>query len=297
MQGVALFQYLERFESGAHDGGSHRVGEQVGAAALTEHVDNFLAAGGEATHGTAEGLAQRAGIDVDAAVRAEELAHAVTRGAHNAGRVALVHHDEGVILFGQIAYLVHRGYVAVHREDAVGHDDAEALCLGLLQATFQVGHVGVGVAVALGLAQAHAVDDGGVVEGVRDDGVVGREQGLKHAAVGIEASGVENGVLGLEIVGDGGFELFVHVLRATDEANRRHTVTAAVHHVLGRLNEARMVGKAQIVVGAEVEHLLAGHLDGSLLRPLYEAFGLVEAGFLDLLQLVLKVCLKFSVHI
>ena len=43
-------------------------------------------------------------------------------------------------------------------EDAVGYDDAETLCLGFLEAILQLGHVSVGVTVANGLAQTHAVD-------------------------------------------------------------------------------------------------------------------------------------------
>ena len=39
-----------------------------------------------------------------------------------------------------------------------------AIGLGLLQLLFEIGHVAVGVAIGLGLAQAHAVDDRGVVE-------------------------------------------------------------------------------------------------------------------------------------
>ena len=126
-----------------------------------------------------------------------------------------------------------------------------------------------------------------MVEGIGDDGIVGREQGLEHTAVGIKAGSVENGVLGLEVVGDGCFEFFVHILCAADEAHGRHTIAAAVHHVLGSLYEARMVGEAEVVVGAEVEHFLSLHLDGSLLRAFDEAFVLVEAGFLDGGQLCL----------
>ena len=120
--------------------------------------------------------------------------------SHHACRVALIHHNECVVFLGQVANLVHRCHVAVHREHAVGDDDAEALGLRLLQAAFQLAHVGVGIAVALRLAQAHAVDDAGMVEGIADDGILVGEEWFKHAAVGIEAGGIENGVVGVEIV-------------------------------------------------------------------------------------------------
>ena len=76
-----------------------------------------------------------------------------------------------------------------------------------LQLRFQVGHVAVAVAEALGLAQAHAVDDRGVVQGIGDDRVVFAQQGFEQTAVGIEAGGVKDGVFGAEVSGDFRFQL------------------------------------------------------------------------------------------
>ena len=229
---VALAQHLEHLQRGTDNGGGQRIAEQIGARTLAQQIDNLLSACGETAQGSAEALAQRAGVDVHTAVGAEELAHAVSRLANDSCAVALVDHDKGIVFLGQVADLIHRGDVAVHRENAVGHDDAETLCLCLLQTFLQLSHVGIGIAVALGLAQPHAVDDGGMVQRVADDGVLLGEQRLEHAAVGIEASGIENGVLGLEILADGLFQLLVDVLRATDKPHTRHAEASAVHHPL-----------------------------------------------------------------
>ena len=48
-------------------------------------------------------------------------------------------------------------------------------------------HVAVRVTVPLCLAKANAVNDGGVIQCVRYDGVFRPEQGFKQSAVGIEA--------------------------------------------------------------------------------------------------------------
>ena len=148
--------------------------------------------------------------------------------------------------------LVERGGIAVHREYAVGADDAETLCLRLLETLLQVGHVGIGVTVTYGFAETHAVDDRGVVQGVGDDGVLLAEERFEDTPVGIETGGVENRVLRAEIVGNGLFELLVDVLAAADEAHRRHAVAAAVHGFFRRLDQARVVRKPEVVVGAEV---------------------------------------------
>jgi len=58
------------------------------------------------------------------------------------------------------------------------------------------------VAHLAGLAEAQAVDDGRVVELVRDDGVVGRQQRLEQAGVGVETARVQDGVLAAVELGD-----------------------------------------------------------------------------------------------
>ena len=263
----------------------------------TEHVDDLLPAGGEAAHGAAEGLAEGAGEDVDAAVAAELLGDAVAGRADDTGGVALVDHHQGVVLLREVADLVHRGDVAVHGEDAVGDDDAEAAGLGLLELGLEVRHVGVGVTETLGLAKADAVDDGGVVQGVGDDGILGGQERLEHAAVGVEAGRIEDGVIGMEIVGDGFLEFLVDVLGTADEADGGHAVAARIDRFLGGLREPGAVGEAEIVVGAEVQGL-AAVLEGDLgaLGRGDVAFSLVKTGLLDGFQFVLEVLLEFSVH-
>ena len=54
----------------------------------------------------------------------------------------------------------------------------------------------------LGLAKPDAVDDGRVVELVRDDDVIGSQQLLENSGVGVEAAGVQDGVLTAVELGD-----------------------------------------------------------------------------------------------
>ncbi len=68
-------------------------------------------------------------------------------------------------------------------------------------------HVPVGVSELFGLAEPDAVDDGGVVELVGKDGVVGPQQLLEDARVGVEAAGVRDGGLATVEAGDLGLEV------------------------------------------------------------------------------------------
>ena len=70
----------------------------------------------------------------------------------------------------------------------------------------------------------------------------------------------------------------MHALRPADEAHRRHAEAAVVEALLRGRNQARIVGKTEVIVGAEVEHLAAfGEPNGRRLRTLNDALALVEA--------------------
>ena len=225
------------------------------------------------------------------------LGHAVTRLAYNACRVALVNHYHCVVLLGKFINLVKRAYIAVHREHTVGSDDAEALCLSCYQLLLQVIHVAVLITVAHRLAQTHAVDDGRVVQRIGDDGILFRQQRFEKTTVGVKTSGIEDGVFGAEEIGDDAFQLLVRVLRAADKPHRSHAVTAFVHAVFGGLNKFRVVRQTQVVVRAEVYHILTAlYLNARRLRSDDYAFVLIESCILDFLQGRLQVFLKLFVH-
>lgn len=124
-----------------------------------------------------------------------------------------------------------------------------------------------------------------MVERVGNDRVVLAEQRLEQAAVGIEAGRVEDGVFGTEELGDGAFELLVQILGAADEAHRGHAEAVAIQRVLGGLDDVRVIGQAQIIVGAEIQHAAAiGQGDLGRLRAGDDALGLEQALGLDRVQ-------------
>ena len=291
-----MLEHAEELDAGTYHCGRQRVREEVGTRTLAQHVDDLGMARREAAHGAAEGLAQRARQDVNLAAQTVQLGDAAARLAQHSSRVALVNHNHRVILVGQSADLVQRGGIAVHREDSVRHDDAETLSLRTLQAILQLRHVGVGIAVTYRLAQTYAVDDRGVVQSIRDDGVLLRQQRLENTAVGIEARGVENRILGTEVVRYGLLKLLVYILTSADETYRRHSEAARIHRTLRRLDKTRIVRQPKIVVGAEIEYLLARYVDLGALRRADHPFVLVEAGSLDVGQLLAEVFPDLSVH-
>ena len=94
-----------------------------------------------------------------------------------------------------------------------------------------------------------------MIERVGDDGIFFAQQRLEKSTIGIEAGGVKNGVFGTEKFGNRRFQPLVQILRATDEPNRCHAESMRVQRILGGLDDLRMIGQTQIVVGAEIQYL------------------------------------------
>jgi hypothetical protein len=164
------------------------------------------------------------------------------------------------------------------------------------QEPLELVHVAVGVALALGPAEADPVDDRGVVERVRDDHVGIVEERLEETAVGVEAGCVEHRVVHAEERGDGRLEIFVDGLGAADEAHAREPQAPAGEALLRGPHQGRVVGEPEVVVGAEVEDLMAAHRDVGALRTLDDPLALPEPGLADGIELAAQPRLDRSVH-
>src|SRR5207253_4918091 len=132
------------------------------------------------------------------------------------------------------------------------------------------------------------VDDAGVVQFVGQDRVLVAEDSLEQSAVGVPARRVEDGVLLAEEARDSLFELLVQLLSAADEANRGQAVAVAIESLVRGLDDGRMIGETEVVVGAEVDHFPAIDLNGRPLWPLELARALVAATCWQIVELRLE---------
>ena len=81
---------------------------------MTQHVDDFLTTRSEATHGTAKGLAEGTGQDLNLASEVVVLGDTTTRAANHTSRVALIDHYHGVVFLSEFIDLIERADVTVH---------------------------------------------------------------------------------------------------------------------------------------------------------------------------------------
>jgi len=142
---------------------------------------------------------------------------------------------------------------------------------------FELGHVRVAITQAFRLAEAYAVDDAGVVQFVSEDGVALIEKRLEQTAVGVEAGGIENGIVFPQKARDVAFQLLVQLLRATDETDRSQAIAIAAQAFVRRFYDGRMVGESQVIVRTEIDNLAVTDANGRALRALEQAFTFVES--------------------
>ena len=204
---------------------------------------------------TAKRLAQCAGQDID--LDAGPVRRAAALRSDEAGGVAIIDHDQRVIRIGKFANVAKLGKVAVHREHAIGDDDdaAGTAFPGCLHLGLEVIHVAIGEAEAPGLGEPDAVDDRGMVQGIRDDGILLAEQGFEYGAIGIETGSKQDRVIHAKIIRDAALERQVQIGGAADEAHRGHAEAVAVERRFCGSNQIGMIGEAEVIVGAEVQHL------------------------------------------
>ena len=186
---------------------------------------------------------------------------------------------------------------AVHRETAVGGDQSEARILRRAELRFQIGHVVVLVTKSLRFAEPDAVDDGGVIQFIADHGVLFAEQRFEQTAVGVEAGGIKDRFLCPEKFRERCFEFLVNVLCAADETHARHAEAVRVERFFGRGDERGMIGQAEIIVRAHVEHAFAaGDRDVGILRTGDDPLGFEEALRFNFFERLRKLFCEFSNH-
>ena len=282
-----LAQQLERRHRGRHGRWRQRGGEDQRARGVDQVLRHLLVAAHVGPVG-AERLAEGADDHVDLVLQPRLGHRAAPVRPDRAGAVRLVDHHARVVALRQLDDALQRRDVAIHGEDAIGHDQRPA-ALRLAQAPLEVVRVAVVVDERLRAREPAAVHDARVVEGVGEDHVALARQRRDHARVRQVAGAEQQAGLGvLE-----GRQLLLeppvdrHVAR---DQPRRARPRAVAHGGLGgRLAHARVIGEAEVVVRAQQQHGLPVEQHARPLRPGHAAHPPVEALVANLVEAVLDV--------
>lgn len=283
-----VHEHIEGGDTGTDESGRKGVGEEVRSGLVSEESNDLLGSAGVTTRTASHGLAEGGGQEVNTTLGTSVLGGTTTGGTKVTSGVGLIDPDEGVVLVSEVADLLEGSDITIHGEDTIGDDDSVSLVLAALELLLKIGHVHVQVSQSLSLAETNTIDDGGVVELIGDDGVLGVEEALEETSVGIEARGVEDAVLEAVELGDLALELLVEVGGTADETDGGEAETVGIEGLLGGLDEDGAVGETEVVVGAEVDDLAVSSLDFDLGELLGgdDTLILVGAGGLDVLELL-----------
>jgi len=147
----------------------------------------------------------------------------------------------------------------------------------------------------LALERRQPSDDAGVVELVRDDVVLGREDGGHGARVGGEAGlNTTQASTRLKSAMRRSSSRWMLMVPAM-EANRARAGAVAARGLDRRFDELGMIGQAQVVVGCQVDHFPAIDAANGLAGGLEFAQRLVSARLLPALNLPAEI-LEWIVH-
>ena len=124
-----------------------------------------------------------------------------------------------------------------------------------------------------------------MVEGVRNDGVLGTKENLEDPPVCVKTGGEQDGVIAAQVLRDPVFEGEMLLLRPTDKPHRRQSVAPLVQRLFTSRHNARIVGKPQVVVCAEVERPPRKGLHEGALRAHQRTLFFVQASITNALQL------------
>ena len=202
----------------------------------------------------------------------------------------VVHHHDGAVLFGGLHQPGQRPDVAIHRENAVGNQQFSAghrVQFG--QNPLRRRHVFVRENVDLGPGEPAAIDDAGMVQLVGNDMVVRSEDRRNRARVGGKAGLKHHASFHVLEGRDALFQLQVQLHGAGNSAHRARTHAILAHRFERRLAQARMRGQPQVIVGGEVDDVLAIEARFSGAFRFQHAQALVTAFAFPLFNLIVEV--------
>jgi len=263
----------------ARGGGGRRMrsGEQERARAVVEEVDEFARAADVTSH-DADGFAERADLNVNAAVAAEVIDGAAAAAAEDAGGMGVINHHDAIVFFGEVAEFRERSDIAIHGEDAIGDEEFVAgPVFRFLADAFAIGDVAMLEDFDGGFGKAAAIDDGGVVELVGDDQIVFAEDGGDGACIGGEAGLKDDAGFGVFEFCDLLLERHVDGHGSGDGADGSGSGAEFADSFNGGLFQGFVGGEAEVVVGTEIDHLLAIEIGFGLLLAFKDAEAEVQA--------------------
>ena len=251
-----LVHKVNRSNRHGHHGRRKRGGEDKTPRA----VDQKLAQLAGACHIGAERperLSQGPHLNRDAVSQPQLGDHPRPVRPEDASSMGLVDHDHRTVSLRKIYNLRKRRLVSIHTEEGLRNDQLADPCRSVFQAIFQDSEITVGIDHDRCPREAAAVDDARMIQRVTQNYIPFAGESGKDADIGLIA-GVEN-QRSLRSLERRNLRLQLFVQRHVSRYETGGPGAAAVplDRFLGSRTQGRMIGKAEVVIGGKIQHLLA----------------------------------------
>ena len=163
LQIVGFIHHFEHLYSGSSHHWRNGVRKQIRTRTLTKQVYNFFFTGSKSTYRTTKSFTQCSGNNFNFTTKIVTFSYTTPGFAYHTCRVRFVYHHHSIVFFSQCINFVQRSYVAVHRKNAISHNQSETLCLSLFKLIFQILHICISIAVTLRFAKSHTIYNGSMV--------------------------------------------------------------------------------------------------------------------------------------
>src|ERR1035441_4762689 len=143
-------------------------------------------------------------------------------------------------------------------------------------------HIIVLITESLSLAKSYPINDGSMIQLIRNDCILLIEQRLEDPAIGIESCSIKNSIFSAQELGNLCFQFLVNILCSADKPHRRHTITMTVYGLLCSFNNLRMRRQSQIIIRTKINDFLS--CTDANIRTLWacnDSFIFVETSFFD----------------
>ena len=272
-----LLKHVEDLDGRSGNSWRDRVREEVGSALVSQDVDNLLRRSSVPTGAAAESLAKRGTNHINLTFEAEELWRTTTLAAKDTSCVALINEGEGSISLGELVDLIEGSDITIHGKNSISDDHSQATVLRILKHLLENLHIHVLVAESARLAESDTINDGGMIELIRNDRIFCRQTSFEKPGIRVESGRVQDRIVEFVERSDFTFELLMDVLRTADEPHRAHSEAVRVKGILRRLDNSWVIRESQVIIGAKVEDSLAVGIDFHILRGGNHALSLVSA--------------------
>ncbi len=165
----------------------------------------------------------------------------------------VIHHQHHIVPAGDRIDLIQRRQITIHAENAIGDDQRTTIsALVLENHLLQVSCIGMLIAVNTRTGKPAAIDDAGMVQGIRNNEVFLANQHGDHRSVGAKTGLKDNRSLDSLEIRQAALQFRMDVHGTGDRTHRARANTEFLQCSGSGFNQPGMIRQSEVIIRAEV---------------------------------------------